>query len=59
MDQIKQLFNPNSSIQSLYLSDKRIGVQGIQVLVEALKINTTLTKLDLWNSQIGPQGMQF
>ena len=55
MDIIKQLFDENCSILQLDLYGKKIDHQCVQALVDALKINNTLTTLYLGSNQIGHQ----
>ncbi|KJE97551.1 hypothetical protein CAOG_09082 [Capsaspora owczarzaki ATCC 30864] len=40
------------------LDGNRIGNAGAQAIAVALKVNTTLTQLDLWSNQIGDEGAQ-
>ncbi|KAF9584330.1 hypothetical protein BGW38_006840 [Lunasporangiospora selenospora] len=53
---ITKALKANSTLTTLDLNDKNIGVDGATVLAEALRINSTLTTLELYKNNIGVDG---
>ena len=43
-------------VDSIYLNDNKIGDEGAKAIGEALKVNTSLTEIDLGHNKIGTEG---
>jgi hypothetical protein len=52
-EDVKRLKANDPSLTSLNLYNKIIGVDGAKAIAEALKVNTVLTELGLFNNSIG------
>jgi hypothetical protein len=49
----------STRLRTLVLSGAKLGKDGVEVLVQALETNTTVTALDLSNNDLEAEGAKF